>query len=246
MLRRHVLQRKWRPTVNAGAWSSERAKSNTPKQWPHLLEQVHYSALMEYIQSTLSAAIGDRVRHHRLRRGWTMDQLSQSSSVSRRMLINVEQGSANPSVGTLLKLSNALGVGLPDLVEHRETGATRVTRSGNGALLWSGDAGGRGILVASVETPDVVELWDWSLGAHDVHASTAHTSGTRELLQVQEGSVTLEVDGQLHALETGDAITFPGDLPHSYANPHSAHARFTLTVFEPGRAPTHRRETTHA
>lgn len=162
------------------------------------------------------------------------------------MLINVEQGSANPSVGTLLKLSDALGVGLPDLVEPPETGAIKVTRGGDGALLWSGEAGGRGILVGSVETPDVVELWDWSLGAHDMHASTAHTPGTRELLQVQEGSVSLDVDGQRHALATGDAITFPGDLPHSYANPHSAHARFTLTVFEPGRAPTHRRETTHA
>jgi transcriptional regulator with XRE-family HTH domain len=29
------------------------------------------------------------------------------------MAINVEQGSANPSVGTLLKISDALGVGLP-------------------------------------------------------------------------------------------------------------------------------------
>lgn len=201
---------------------------------------------MEHIQSTLSTAIGERVRHHRLRHGWTLDQLSESSSVSRRMLINVEQGSANPSVGTLLKLSNALGVGLPDLVEDPETGATRVIRSGDGALLWSGEAGGRGTLVASVETPDVVELWDWSLGAYDVHASAAHTSGTRELLQVQEGSVTLKVDGQLHVLETGDAISFSGDLPHSYANPHDVHARFILTVFEPGRTPTHRRETTHA
>jgi len=29
------------------------------------------------------------------------------------MVINVEQGSANPSVGALLKISDALGVGLP-------------------------------------------------------------------------------------------------------------------------------------
>jgi len=201
---------------------------------------------MEHKKSTLSTTIGDRVRHHRLRRGWTLDQLSEISSVSRRMLVNVEQGSANPSIGTLLKLSTGLGVGLPDLVEPPETKAIKVTRSGDGALLWSGEAGGHGILVASVETPDVVELWDWSLGAHDIHASTAHTPGTRELLQVREGSVTLDVDGQLHVLQRGDAITFPGDVPHSYANPHSDHAHFTLTVFEPGRAPTHRRESTHA
>ncbi|MBE1524947.1 XRE family transcriptional regulator [Nesterenkonia lutea] len=201
---------------------------------------------MKHSQNTLSAAIGDRVRHHRLRRGWTLDHLAEASSVSRRMLINVEQGAANPSVGTLLKLSEALSVGLPELVESPEAGSIKVTRGGQGALLWSGDSGGRGVLVASVETPDVLELWDWSLGAHDAHTSTAHTPGTRELLQVLDGSVTLDVDGQLHLLENGDAITFPGDVPHSYTNPHPHPARFTLTVFEPGRTPTHRRETNHA
>ena len=41
--------------------------------------------------------------------------------MSRRALVNVEQGAANPSVGTLLRLSDALGVGLPALVEPPAT-----------------------------------------------------------------------------------------------------------------------------
>ena len=51
-------------------------------------------------------------------------------------------------------------------------------------------AGGRGVLVAGTEPPDVVELWDWTLGPGDTHVSEAHTAGTKELLQVQEGTVT--------------------------------------------------------
>lgn len=206
---------------------------------------MHYTALMDENQSSLSTAIGVRVREHRLRRGWTLDHLAKTSALSRRMLVNVEQGAANPSVGTLLKLSGALGVGLPELVEPPVTSGTKVTRSGEGTLLWSGESGGQGVLVASVGPPDVVELWDWSLGAHDQHSSPGHTAGTHELLQVLEGSVEVEVDGDRHALKTGDAMNFPGDLPHSYANPHQTPARFTLTVFEPGSPSPSRKEAPH-
>jgi transcriptional regulator with XRE-family HTH domain len=205
---------------------------------------VHYTALVETSQSTLSMAIGVRVREQRTRRGWTLDHLASTSTLSRRMLINVEQGTANPSVGTLLKLSEALGIGLPELVEPPTTSGMKVTRSGEGALLWSGEAGGRGVLVASVGPPDVVELWDWSLGAHDDHSSPGHTTGTQELLQVLEGSIEVDVNGERHQLTAGDALNFPGDLPHAYSNPHQIPARFTLTVFEPGRTSTPGKETT--
>ena len=35
-------------------------------------------------------------------------------------------------------------------------------------------------------------------------------------------------------LEAGDAVAFPGDVAHSYANPGTQQARFSLAVFEPG------------
>jgi quercetin dioxygenase-like cupin family protein len=90
------------------------------------------------------------------------------------------------------------------------------------------------VLVAGTSPPDVLELWDWTLGSDDHHRSEAHTAGTRELIQVQQGSMTLEVGGRSISLGTGDAVTFPGDLPHAYGNPHRRPARFSLAVFEPG------------
>jgi quercetin dioxygenase-like cupin family protein len=163
-----------------------------------------------------------------------LDQLAEAAGVSRRMVVNVEQGSANPSVAILLRLSDALGIGLPALVEPPQPKAVKVIRAGEGAVLWSSTAGGRGVLVAGTAPPDVVELWDWTLAAGDSHGSEAHSSGTRELLQVQDGTIVVTVDGEQTRLKTGDAITFDGDLVHSYANPGTEAARFSLAVFEPG------------
>lgn len=197
---------------------------------------------MDEAAAKLAAAIGARVKQERTARGWTLDQLAAAASVSRRMVISVEHGEVNPSVGTLLRLSDALGVGLPALVEPPETRPIKVTRAGAGAELWTGKAGGRGVLVAGTTPPDVVELWNWSLGPGDRHASEAHTAGTEELIQVLEGAITVEVDGQVISLTTGDAVSFPGDVDHAYANPHDIPARFALTVFEPGVGTTPRRQ----
>ena len=197
---------------------------------------------MDDSTAALALAIGVRVRQERRSRRWTLDQLAEAAGVSRRMVVNVEQGAANPSVGTLLRMSDALGVGLPALVERPQPTPVKVTRQGGGAALWSSAAGGRGVLVAGTEPPDVVELWDWTLGPGDHHVSEAHTPGTKELLQVQQGTITVEMAGQLVTLEAGDAVGFPGDVPHSYANPGPHPARFSLAVFEPGVGPGSRSE----
>lgn len=189
---------------------------------------------MDDTTSALSSAIGGRVRQERQARRWTLDQLAQAAGVSRRMVVNVEQGVANPSVGTLLRISDALGVGLPALVEPPGKHELKVTRRGDGAALWTGDRGGRGVLVAGTEPPDVLELWEWTLAPGERHATEAHTAGTQELLQVQQGSVVLEVADQSVRLDAGDAVAFPGDVAHSYANEGRRNARFSLAVLEPG------------
>jgi transcriptional regulator with XRE-family HTH domain len=197
---------------------------------------------MDESAAALALAIGARVRQQRQSRRWTLDQLAEAAGVSRRMVVNVEQGAANPSVGTLLRISDALGVGLPALVERPQPKPVKVTRQGDGAVLWSSESGGRGVLVAGSEPPDVAELWDWTLGPGDQHGSEAHTPGTKELIQVQQGTITVEVAGQPVILEAGDAVAFPGDVAHSYANPRNEPARFSLAVFEPGVGPGSRSE----
>src|SRR3954452_24442427 len=119
---------------------------------------------MDEVTTALALAIGGRVKQERQSRRWTLDQLAEAAGVSRRMVVNVEQGVANPSVGTLLRISDALGVGLPALVEWAQPRTVRVTGRGQCATLWSSVFGDRAILVAVSEPPLVLELWDRTLG----------------------------------------------------------------------------------
>lgn len=189
---------------------------------------------MDETTTALAETIGARIRQERLAREWTLESLAATAGLSRRAVINVEQGAANPSVGTLLRLSDALGIGLPALVAPPAPRPVTVTRAGDGAALWTGEHGGVGALVAGVGPPDVLELWDWTLAPGDVHGSEAHSGGTQELLQVRTGTVTLAVGDQVFTLEEGDAVSFAGDVEHSYRNDGSRPARFSLAVLEPG------------
>jgi transcriptional regulator with XRE-family HTH domain len=193
----------------------------------------------------VAQAIGGRVRQGRNSRGWTLDQLAERSGVSRRMLVSIEQGSANPSIATLLLISDALGIGLPALVEMDRSPGLRVTRAGAAPVLWRGKLGGRAVLVAGTGPPDVTELWDWTLGPSESHSSQAHAAGTRELLLVLDGQLELRVGQHAEILAPGDSASFAGDLVHGYVNASTAQAaRFALTVFEPGVGPGSRSEAT--
>ena len=73
------------------------------------------------------------------------------------------------------------------------------------------------MLVASAGTPDMLELWDWTLAPGEEYASEPHRPGTRELLHVHSGQLTLTVDDTVTDLRAGDAASFVADVAHAYA-----------------------------
>ncbi|WP_269048284.1 helix-turn-helix domain-containing protein [Paenarthrobacter sp. Z7-10] len=185
------------------------------------------------------------MRTARLAQGWNLDRLAEQAGVSRRTLVQVEQGQSNPTIASLLALSDALGLGLPQLMAITTEPTLEISRDSRGPVLWQGDAGGRARLVAGTAPPNVVELWDWTLEPGDSYDGGPHTPGTRELIQVREGAVRLTVGDHTEFLDTGDSASFTGTLPHTYAwsqsdkgqAPAPLTARFTLVVFEPNVQP---------
>ncbi len=68
--------------------------------------------------------IGQRIRQLRESRGLTQSQLQARSRVSRSYLSRIESGQMTPSLGTLEKISEALGVGLNRFFIPESTGET--------------------------------------------------------------------------------------------------------------------------
>ena len=98
-------------------------------------------------------------------------------------------------------------------------------------VLWTGANGGEArLLVGS----DPLELWQWTLAPGDERSSDAHRSGSREVLLVTAGAVTVSVgSAESVVVRRGQSALFRADEPHSYRNDGKAQASFVLAVHEP-------------
>jgi transcriptional regulator with XRE-family HTH domain len=177
-------------------------------------------------------AVGRTVRAMRSAHGWSLDQLAARSGVSKGVLVALEQGRGNPNLGTLIRISEALGVALTRLVQVEEEPLVQLFPPERHVVLWRGPAGGMGTLLGGSDPRPSIELWKWELSPGEQRDSEAHSSGTREIVYVEEGTLTLSVDGHRHTLVTGTAGVFAGDRPHVYANEGELPCCYVLAVMD--------------
>ncbi|MEU1876059.1 XRE family transcriptional regulator [Streptosporangium sp. NPDC020072] len=185
---------------------------------------------------TINAAVANNVRAQRAHRQMTLDELATRSGVSRGMLVQVEQGRTNPSINTLTRIADALGVTVARLVEVSDVPVVRVVPAANVVTFPHGKASSARLLVGT-DAPSILELWDWRLAPGDHHDGDAHPPGTREMLTVIEGELTLSVYGGSHVVGVDDAVVFRADRPHRYSNNGQVPLRFTMVVTEPKETP---------
>ena len=180
-------------------------------------------------EQRVSRSLAEAVRRFRAARSWTLDDLAARSGVSRRLVVQIEQGEANPSIGTLLRLAGALEVTLTDLVSDQETTTLGVCAPSDATELWQGPAGGRALLEVS---RGPLELWSWTLEPGESHVSDAHQPGALELIKVRRGTLVLEVGDQSVQVKTGHSAWFDASRQHAYQNATTTPVTFTLVVFD--------------
>ncbi|GAA3092275.1 helix-turn-helix domain-containing protein [Streptosporangium carneum] len=185
---------------------------------------------------TITAAVANNVRAQRAHRQMTLDELAARSGVSRGMLVQVEQGRTNPSITTLTRIADALGVTVARIVEVSDTPVVRVVSARDVVTFPHGTASSARLLVGT-DAPSILELWDWRLAPGEHHDGDAHPPGTREMLTVLEGELTLSVYGGSHVIGVDDAVVFSADRPHKYANRGEVPLRFVMVVTEPRETP---------
>lgn len=155
-----------------------------------------------------------------------------ASGVSKGSIVALENGATNPNLGTLVRLADALGMSVTDLLEPDQAEPVRVVPHAGQAPLWEGPGESTASLILTVPGRTAVEFWRWSLGPGVRYESHPHPVGTAETVTVLTGSLTLELDGRAVDIAADATATFIADRAHAYrASPDGC--AFLMTVHLP-------------
>ena len=176
--------------------------------------------------------ISRRLQAKRRERRFSLDQLSARAGVSKGMLVQIERGATNPSIGTLCKVAAALGVSVADLVDATGPSAGAVMPAATPRVLWKGPKGGSATLLVGSRGPDMLELWTWELRSGERYDAVAHPAGTQELLHVARGRLALVIDSVTFVIASGQSASASTDRPHAYECVGGRPVRFTMVVAE--------------
>ncbi|MEU0672024.1 XRE family transcriptional regulator [Streptomyces sp. NPDC006172] len=181
----------------------------------------------------LTQSLARNVKRWRAERGFTLDTLAARAGVSRGMLIQIEQARTNPSLGTVVKIGDALGVSITTLLDYEQGPKVRVVPADQVVRLWHTDAGSYSRLLAGTEAPGPLEMWEWRLMPGESSGSDPHPTGTVEIVHVTAGELTLTVEGVEYRVPAGASATFDADAPHTYGNQGLTPTELVLTVSVP-------------
>ena len=175
--------------------------------------------------------VGLKLRGLRQARGLSIEQVAQAVGVTKSFISRLERDSVAPSVATLLRVCDAIGVRAGALFDPPPT---RLVRHGEGTPL---DLGGQRMreYIISGDAQDQFMALRSEISPGGGSGDEPYTlRSTADLVHVLEGELEMNIDGVTYLMTPGDTLTFPPSLPHTWRNPsRTRHARALWVIVPP-------------
>jgi transcriptional regulator with XRE-family HTH domain len=160
-----------------------------------------------------------------------LEALANASGVSRSMLSQIEREQANPTLAVTLRIAQAFGMTLGELLEVPGASSTvTVIRANDHAFHYRSDKFCRVRTLSPLNLEKDVEFYQVQLETGGALRSAAHFESTREFLTVQKGQVRVESAGDGEDLGPGDSASYRADVPHAIVNLGKGEAVVFLVV----------------
>lgn len=183
----------------------------------------------------LGRDLGRTIRQARTTSGMSMRALAVRSGLSQPFLSAVERGLSMPSIATLYRVAEALGVPPSTLLPESAGGEIVVVRAGDGRLVPSSERPGSalGRLVYSDDAQGV-EVYEYVAGP-DADLDVWYAHDGRKVVHVIAGELIIEFERhEPQRLGPGDCIVHDARIPHRWTVPGPGETRLFLVV---ARAP---------
>jgi len=166
-------------------------------------------------------AIGAKIRALRLKKKMGLVELGQHSGLSPALLSKLERGRLFPTLPTLLRIALVFSVGLDYFFAGaREKPLVSVVRKAERVQLPERQDGkDMSYRFESLDYPATERRFNSYYAEFLPMAPDKvrlHTHAGAEFIYTLKGRLNVHIDGQEHALESGDSMYFDSGLPHGY------------------------------
>jgi transcriptional regulator with XRE-family HTH domain len=174
--------------------------------------------------------VGARLRTLRRERGLTIEQVASATGLTKGFISQLERDTTTPSLSSLARICDALGVRMGDVFHSAGADAVRLIRRGERpATDWNPNH----FLLSPPSERRLQAIESRIPPKGNAGEELYSFPGDVEFVYILEGALELRVSGETYLLGEGDALTYPLREPHTWANPSEDEAARVLWVAVP-------------
>jgi len=170
---------------------------------------------MVHEKAAITVDVGSRLRQLREQNNISMRGLAAKSGLSANALSMIERGKTSPSVSTLYKLSDALGVPITEFfslqLERQEIVFLKADERPRVSFVKGSMEGLGGEQFTGKVSPFLVTLENGAGSGANQMSHTGH-----EFVYCLHGKLEYRVEKKVFQLEAGDSLLFAAQLKHSW------------------------------
>lgn len=161
------------------------------------------------MKSDLTVRLAGRLSELRAARGWTLDQLSNASGVSRAALSRLENAEVSPSADVLSRLAVAHDMTLSRLFSLIEDGYAVHIRRDDQAVWRDGETGLAKRIVSPATAALAGEVLECRMTPNtEMIQDAPEVIGQEHHLIMLTGYMRVELEGEAYQLGPGDALRY--------------------------------------
>lgn len=186
--------------------------------------------------TALLSTISINLKRLRTRQGHSLERLAKLAGVSRAMLSQIETGKSVPTISLLLKVADALGVPIANLLVAPASRLTVVLPRSRAKIVTASSGRFTSRALFPLDSTRRAEFYEVRIAAQHREALEPQAAGTKQNILVVEGRIELTVGNEAPiVVPQGDAVQFHADVPHTYRNleVREAIVHVVLTYIEP-------------
>ncbi|MFD9291957.1 helix-turn-helix domain-containing protein [Streptomyces sp. NPDC060030] len=183
---------------------------------------------------SVDARLAVRLGLLRTEHGWSLDELSRRTGVSRSTLSRLERGELSPTTTVLGQLCAAYGLTMSHLLMEVEAEPPQLVPAAR-QRVWRDERSG--FVRRSVSPPHAglrAEIVEGTLDAGaDISYENAPVPGVEQHIWVLEGTVEITVDETVYTVCEGDCLRFRLRGPSHFRCPGPQRVHYALTIVLP-------------